>query len=253
MSSTKNVDVDTDYYKNKDFVYYNNQYFDRKTTNKEKDMDQIIKKKILKAQKPIKEDAMVRNIKLLLILSLFLNFIVNLFLVGLFAYLEISIERYDQSTLFNILDTIFLSVYLVLFYGVKLFVFFLLTKQQKEKIYEHRLIENIKDQNTIDYFLPIPTIIIFFISWTYQINFGSDNNGFNTPIGIFYSMLCMVKLAMAMLSVFIVITCSFSYYRPYIPPASIKYITNDPWVSDKFFHISEEKKGGSKIVKLEYI
>lgn len=252
MSSKRsNVDVDTEYYKNEDFVYYNNQYFDKKDT-KEKNIDKIIKKKIIKAQKPIKEDAMVRNIKFLLITSLFWNFIVNLFLVGLFAYLEISIERYDQSTLFNILDTILLSVYLVIFYGVKLIIFFVLTKRQQEKIYERRLVENIKDQATIDYFLPIPTIIIFFLSWKYQINFGSDNNGFNTPIGIFYSMLCMVKLAMSMLSIFIIITCSFSYYRPYIPPSSVKYITNEPWVSDKFFHVSEENKGGKKTLKIEY-
>lgn len=218
-----------------------------------RNVNKLIRKDVLTSQKPFKEDAMVRNIRFWLSVALFLNFTVNLFLVGLFSYLEVAIERYNKTSLFNILDTVFLSVYLIMFYGLKLYIFLALDKNQKEKIYEHRLVENIKDQTTIDYCLPIPTIVIFFVRWTYQIKIGDVDNEFNTFAGIPYTFVNVVSFAMAMLSIFIVITCSFSYYRPYIPPSKTKYVTTDPWVPDKYFYLSElPKKPTGKVVKIEY-
>jgi len=226
---------------------------DETTGNSRNSVNKLIRNDVLKSQRPIKETAMVRNIRFVLSAALFWNFIVNLFLVGLFSYLEIAIVRYNKSTLFAILETICLSIYIVVFYGVKLYVFLSLDKRQKEKIYDHRLIENIKDQATIDYCLPIPTIIILVLIWTYQIKIGGVDNGFNTIVGIFYTMLCIVRFAMAILSVFVIVTCSFSYYRPYIPPSKTKFVSNDAWVPEKYFHISETPtKAQGKVVKVEY-
>lgn len=221
--------------------------------NSRDSVNKLIRKDVLRSQRPIKENAMVRNIRFILSAALFWNFIVNVFLVGLFSYLEIAIVRYNKSTLFAILETTCLSVYLAVFYGVKLYIFFYLDKKQKEKIYEHKLVENIADQTTLDYCLPIPTIIIFVLIWTYQIKIGDVDNGFNTVVGIFYTMLCIVRFSMAMLSVFVIITCSFSYYRPYIPPSKTKYITNDPWIPEKYFHLTETPtKTEEKVFRLEY-
>lgn len=216
-------------------------------------VNKLIRKDVLIAQIPIKEKAMIRNINFWLSICLFWSLIVNIFVVGLFSYLEIAIERYNKTTLFNVLFTVFLGVYLVGFYGLKLFIYLSLTKRQQEMIYEHRLVENIKDQQTIDYFLPIPTIIIFFTRWTYQVKLGDQSNEFNTFAGICYTFVSLVTFAMAMLSAFIIITCCFSYYRPYIPPSKTKIVTNDPWTQDKYFSLTKyNKKPEGQMVKIEY-
>lgn len=218
-----------------------------------RNVNKLIRKDVLSSQKPFKEKAMVRNIRFWLSVALFLNFIVNLFLVGLFSYLEVAIERYNKTSLFNILYTVFLAVYLLLFYGLKMYIFLALDKEQKEKIYERRIVENIQDQATIDYCLPIPTIVIFFVRWTYQIKIGTGDNEFNTFAGIPYTFVNVVTVFMSLISIFIVVTCSFSYYRPYIPPSKTKYVTTDPWVPDKYFFLSElPKKPKGKVVKIEY-
>lgn len=218
-----------------------------------RNVNKLIRKDVLSSQKPFKEKAMVRNIRFWLSVALFFNFTVNLFLVGLFSYLEVAIERYNKTSLFNILYTVFLAVYLLLFYGLKVYIFLALDKEQKEKIYEHRIVENIQDQTTIDYCLPIPTIIIFFVRWTYQIKLGTGDNEFNTFDGIPYTFVNVVTVFMSLISIFIVVTCSFSYYRPYIPPSKTKYVTTDPWVPDKYFFLSElPKKPKGKVVKIEY-
>jgi len=218
-----------------------------------RNVNKLIRKDVLSSQKPFKEKAMVRNIRFWLSVALFLNFTVNLFLVGLFSYLEVAIERYNKTSLFNILYTVFLAVYLLLFYGLKMYIFLALDKEQKEKIYERRIVENIQDQATIDYCLPIPTIVIFFVRWTYQIKIGTGDNEFNTFAGIPYTFVNVVTVFMSLISIFIVVTCSFSYYRPYIPPSKTKYVTTDPWVPDKYFFLSElPKKPKGKVVKIEY-
>lgn len=218
-----------------------------------RNVNKLIRKDVLSSQKPFKEKAMVRNIRFWLSVALFLNFTVNLFLVGLFSYLEVAIERYNKTSLFNILYTVFLAVYLLLFYGLKMYIFLALDKEQKEKIYERRIVENIQDQATIDYCLPIPAIVIFFVRWTYQIKIGTGDNEFNTFAGIPYTFVNVVTVFMSLISIFIVVTCSFSYYRPYIPPSKTKYVTTDPWVPDKYFFLSElPKKPKGKVVKIEY-
>lgn len=215
------------------------------------DEDKQLKKKINELQVPIKKNSILRNIRFLYCIVLFWNLLVNLFLVFLFGYLEISIVRYNQSTLFNILETTFLSMYIVAFYSIKFFVYIWLPKDQRKKIYDRRLIENRKDQFTIDWFLVIPTIIILFSNNAYQIKVGGQNDDFYTVAGIFYTMLCMIRVGMAWMSIFIVITCIFSYYRPYIPPESFKHRTNMPYVADNFFDVTDYENSNGKFYKIQ--
>lgn len=185
-----------------------------------------------------------RNIKALFCLVLAYMFIVMV-VVSVFSYVEIQVYRFNEPLLFDVLYTVLLIVFLVLFYGLHAVVYFV-AKEDYPFIYDKTLIRNIQAQYTINWCLPALSFFIIFIRWTYYAQIGNSDN-FHTVPGFFYGNMSFLCFILGVLGILIIVVNSASFYYVFVPPAKNQIFEKEKYKPNPYFEFHElEDENGRK-------
>ena len=196
----------------------------------------------------LKKFARRRNIRAIFCLILFYEFFI-LVVIAVFSYVEIQVYRFNEALLFAVLWSTILTVFMLLFLGFHLIVYFL-AKEDYPFIYDHRLVRNIQAQLTMNWGLPMLSLFIIMIRWLYYTKTGSVVD-FHTVDGFLYGNMSFLCFIIAVCGILIVVGNAASFNCVFVTPAEKQVFEKEKFLPNPYFEFQElETDTGQKFYSI---